>query len=157
MRDAGAGIGYMKNKSILIVDDEPHIGAVIAGKLRQAGARATTAHDGCEALRLCREHGYDLIIADLCMPRMDGAALVEALARDAATADVPVLILTGLGHTMEHSRLARSNVAGIMAKPFSPRDLVERVRHALAGTPTGVKPPSKSGVGREAVPRRSVA
>jgi two-component system phosphate regulon response regulator PhoB len=119
----------MNPQTVLIVDDEPAIAAVVALKLQGAGFATVMAHDGHEALRLAADRRFDLIIADVGMP--GGQGLPQALAADERTGALPVLLLTGMGHMIDPALRGSPNVRGVLAKPFSPRELLARVRTML--------------------------
>lgn len=127
---------------VLVADDEHHIRAVVAAKLRGAGLEVLEARDGLEALALAEERGPDVVVTDLQMPGMSGEELVAALAARPATAKTPVIMLTARGFLVERDRPQLANIKGMMSKPFSARDLLARVQAILAGeavndSPTG--------------------
>lgn len=118
--------------TILIVDDEPHIAAVVALKLEDAGYRTRVCSDGREALRLAQSELFDAVVSDLNMPKFGGADLCRALAASTATAGLPVLLVTGLAHAPSELSWAHPNVRGVIAKPFSPREMLVRLEAMLA-------------------------
>ncbi|GAB5534293.1 MAG: hypothetical protein Rubg2KO_05420 [Rubricoccaceae bacterium] len=97
---------------VLVADDDQEMRAYIRHVLRNA-ARVTEAADGTEALDLARQSAPDLVIADVRMPGLDGPALCSALHDDAATATVPVLLVSGEAH---HTSACAS---AFLAKPFN--------------------------------------
>ena len=119
---------------ILIVDDEPRIRELIHEHLQYAGYICEEAGDGSAALAQLSGGGFDLVILDLMMPFMDGmTCLREMRARHINT---PVIILTARGE--EYDKLAglESGADDYVVKPFSPRELVARVRAVLNRTMT---------------------
>ena len=117
---------------ILIVDDEPRIRELIREHLQYAGYVCEEAGDGSAALSLLSGGGYDLVILDVMMPFMDGmTCLREMRTRHINT---PVIILTARGE--EYDKLAglEGGADDYVVKPFSPRELVARVRAVLART-----------------------
>ena len=115
---------------ILIVDDEPRIRELIREHLQYAGYVCEEAGDGSAALSLLSGGGYDLVILDLMMPFMDGmTCLREMRTRHINT---PVIILTARGE--EYDKLAglEGGADDYVVKPFSPRELMARVRAVLA-------------------------
>lgn len=118
---------------ILVVDDESHIRQVLTLKLRNAEFEVEAAEDGEDALARIAGWKPDLVITDLQMPYLDGAALIERLAVDPATADIPVLLLTARGYGLDTSRLAETGLRDMVAKPFSPRQVLDKVREILSG------------------------
>ena len=118
---------------ILIVDDEPRIRELIREHLQYAGYVCEEAGDGSAALSLLSGGGYDLVILDVMMPFMDGmTCLREMRTRHINT---PVIILTARGE--EYDKLAglEGGADDYVVKPFSPRELVARVRAARSNRP----------------------
>lgn len=137
------------NHLILVVDDEAHILQVLSLKLRNAGYDVTTAVDGEEALEYaCRrgDQAPDLIITDFQMPYMTGLELCKALAANAETASIPVLMLTARGHALDPEDLALGNIKDVLSKPFSPRAIVEQVQRLLGSVAGSVVPQIRSEV-----------
>ena len=117
---------------ILIVDDEPRIRELIREHLQYAGYVCEEAGDGSAALSLLSGGGFDLVILDVMMPFMDGmTCLREMRARHINT---PVIILTARGE--EYDKLAglEGGADDYVVKPFSPRELVARVKAVLNRT-----------------------
>jgi two-component system phosphate regulon response regulator PhoB len=119
------------NRKIVVADDEAHILHIVSMKLRNAGFEVFTAEDGEEALDLCRAEGPDLLITDFQMPYMTGLELCQALHGDAETASIPALMLTARGFDIEPSEMQGAGIREVLAKPFSPRELLQRVEHVL--------------------------
>ncbi|MGD0899136.1 MAG: response regulator [Thermoguttaceae bacterium] len=120
------------SKSILLCDDEVYIVRAAEIKFRHAGYDVRTAGDGEEAWAAIRAARPDVVVTDCQMPRLDGLGLVRRIREDPATADLPVLMLTGKGFELDREELAaRWNVLEVVAKPFSPRDLLARVEAIL--------------------------
>jgi two-component system, OmpR family, alkaline phosphatase synthesis response regulator PhoP len=121
---------------ILLVDDETHIVNVLSVKLRSAGLCVTCVMDGHEAIRAALENPPDLIITDYMMPKMDGRTLCEALIRFKQTSNVPVIMLTGRSQGMGNSLCEEcENIKAVLAKPFSPRGLLDKVNELLNISP----------------------
>ena len=121
-------------KKILVVDDDAEVVELLAFNLKKAGYAIGTAFNGVDALKKARTILPDLILLDLMLPELDGFAVCEILRRDAATASIPIIMLTAL--TTELGRLAGldSGANDYVSKPFSPRLLLARIEKALAGT-----------------------
>ena len=119
---------------ILMVDDESHILHVLSMKLRTTGYDVITAEDGEEGLLLAMQHRPDLVITDYQMPYMTGLQLCQELAQRESTRDIIVLMLTARGPQWGSQCLTQPNLAGVITKPFSPREVVGRVRE-LVGRP----------------------
>ena len=116
---------------ILVVDDEAHIRHVLSLKLRNAGYEVSTAPDGEEAFEMATQEPPDLVITDFQMPYMTGLELCHALAKHAATAHLPVLILTARGYALDEEDLAIGNIKNVLSKPFSPRAVLQVVQEVL--------------------------
>lgn len=121
----------MKKKTVLVVDDEAHITHVVSLKLRKAGYVVLTAADGEEGYEAACQSRPDLIITDLQMPYMTGRELCEKLCGNPQTASIPVLVLTARGYALSNDDLERLNIRGMLSKPFSPREILEKTREAL--------------------------
>ena len=120
-------------KRVLLCDDEIHILRAAEFKIKRAGYSVRTAGDGEEAWQLVQDQVPDLLITDCQMPRLDGLGLVRRLREDHRTADVPVFMLTAKGYELSHENLAAElGVIDVIAKPFSPRELLKRVDAVLA-------------------------
>ncbi|MBM3877178.1 MAG: response regulator transcription factor [Verrucomicrobia bacterium] len=116
---------------VLVVDDEPDAVELIEFNLKAAGFDVTTACDGAAALRQARACTPDMVVLDVMLPQVDGLEVCKQLRRDAATADVPILMLTA--KTAEIDRLLGLELGAddYVTKPFSPRELVLRVKGLL--------------------------
>ncbi|MBN1955073.1 MAG: response regulator transcription factor [Anaerolineae bacterium] len=122
----------MPEQTILIVEDEPHIVEVVRDYLKQAGYRVLVAGDGPAALGLVRRERPDLVVLDLMLPGgMDGLEICRRLRQDPALADTPILMLTA--RTEETDRIVGLELGAddYVTKPFSPREVVARVRAVL--------------------------
>jgi DNA-binding response OmpR family regulator len=116
------------SKTILVVDDEERLRALVRTYLTQEGFRVLAAGDGREALRLARQEKPDLVILDVMMPEMDGYEFLRAFRRDQ---NAPVIMLTA---KVEESDTVVGRELGAddyVTKPFSPRVLMARVRAVL--------------------------
>jgi two-component system response regulator ResD len=117
---------------ILIVDDEPRIRELIREHLEHAGFACEEATDGSAALAMLVENSVDLVILDIMMPFVDGITCLKEMRR--RKIDTPVIMLTARGE--EYDKLAglESGADDYVVKPFSPRELVARVKAVLART-----------------------
>lgn len=113
---------------ILVVDDEPHIRDVIAFALERAGMVVTSARDGGEALIAWRRYAPDLIVLDIGMPERDGLDVCRTIRK---TSEVPILFLSARDEEVD--RIIGLEIGGddYVTKPFSPRELVARVKTIL--------------------------
>src|SRR5262245_17640608 len=115
-------------KTVLVVEDERQIAQIARDYLQHAGFAVITTGDGFEALALARDRGPDLVVLDLGLPRLDGMEVARRLRRET---DVPIIMLTARAE--ESDRLSGLEVGAddYIIKPFSPRELVARVRAVL--------------------------
>jgi two-component system phosphate regulon response regulator PhoB len=119
---------------ILVVDDEPDIIALVAYHLARSGYRVSTASTGTEALQAAREEQPSLVILDLMLPELSGFQVLERLRAEAAFADVPVLMLTARRDEPDRVQGLSLGADDYLVKPFSPQELVLRVRNILRRT-----------------------
>ena len=118
-------------KKILVADDEAHILHIVSMKLRNAGFEVLTAVDGEEALELCRAERPDLLITDYQMPYLTGLELCIELREDDATRGIPALMLTARGFDIESDEMGQAGIQAVLAKPFSPREVLAKVNELL--------------------------
>ncbi len=126
----------MKTK-ILVVDDEPDALEVLGFKLREAGYTPVFAKDGTRALAIARDERPDLIVLDLMLPEVDGLEVCKILRRDPSTASIPVIMLTARASEMDRVLGLELGADDYVTKPFSPRELVIRIRKQLTRAHTG--------------------
>jgi len=120
----------MKQK-ILIVDDEPDVVQLIDYNLKAAGYDVVTAADGTEALDKARTASPNLIILDLMLPEVDGLDVCKVLRRDRSTAGIPIVMLTAKATETDRVLGLELGADDYVTKPFSPRELVLRVKRLL--------------------------
>jgi two-component system alkaline phosphatase synthesis response regulator PhoP len=118
-------------KTILVVDDEPKIVELARDYLEHAGFAVVSASDGPEALARARGDQPDLIVLDLGLPRVDGLDVARALRRDS---NVPIVILSGRSDESDKLVGLELGADDYVTKPFSPKELVARVRAVLRRT-----------------------
>ena len=128
--------GAEPGDGILVVDDEPDIIALVAYHLARSGYRVSTASSGPEALQAAREEQPALIILDLMLPELSGFEVLERLRADRALADTPVLMLTARREEPDRVQGLSLGADDYLVKPFSPQELVLRVRNILRRTRT---------------------
>jgi CheY-like chemotaxis protein len=129
-----------QQKTILVADDESHILHVVSLKLRNAGYRVVTAHDGQEALEAAQQERPHLLITDYHMPQLSGLELCRRLKQDASLPRIPVIMLTARGYHLEPQDTEQSGILRMLSKPFSPRQLLVTVNEVLEGTGAGAVP-----------------
>ena len=116
---------------ILVVDDEPDIIALVAYHLARSGYRVSTAATGTEALQAARDEQPALVVLDLMLPELSGFEVLERLRADRALADTPVLMLTARRDEPDRVQGLSLGADDYLVKPFSPQELVLRVRNIL--------------------------
>lgn len=121
----------LKDKLILVVDDEPRIVRLVRMNLEAEGARVIDASNGLEALKQVREELPNAVILDVMMPDLDG---FETLKMIRETSDVPVIMLTVRAEEDERVRGLELGADDYIGKPFSPRELVSRLKAVLRRT-----------------------
>ena len=121
----------MKPK-ILIVDDESDALEILGFKLREAGFNPIFAKDGTRAIAAARDEKPDLMVLDLMLPEVDGLEVCKILRRDANTAKMPIIMLTARAAEMDRVVGLELGADDYVTKPFSPRELVLRIRKLLA-------------------------
>ena len=119
---------------ILIVEDDADIAALIAHYLERAGHGSEVVPDGARALAAARETLPDLVILDLMLPGLNGLEICRALRLDSRTALLPILMLTARGEESERILGLDSGADDYVVKPFSPQELMARVRALLRRT-----------------------
>jgi DNA-binding response OmpR family regulator len=121
---------------ILVVDDEPDIVELLEFNLKAEGYEVIIARTGLEALDRARTALPDLIVLDLMLPELDGMAVSEILHRLPSTALIPVIMLTAWKTELSRMIGIATGADDYITKPFSPRDLVARVKNALRANET---------------------
>jgi two-component system phosphate regulon response regulator PhoB len=119
---------------ILVVDDEPDIIALVAYHLARSGYRVSTASTGTEALQAAREEQPALVVLDLMLPELSGFQVLERLRADRAFSEIPVLMLTARRDEPDRVQGLSLGADDYLVKPFSPQELVLRVRNILRRT-----------------------
>ena len=127
------------SKTILVVDDEPRIVELARDYLEHAGFAVLTAADGPSALATARTRQPDLVVLDLGLPGLDGLDVTRQLRTGERTATVPIVMLTARDDELDKLLGLELGADDYLTKPFSPRELVARVRAVLrrADRPVG--------------------
>ena len=120
--------GDFVDARILIADDESNIRDVISFALEKAGYECSQAEDGQEAIELFRQHPFDLVILDVRMPKMDGLETCRQIRKEC---DVPIIFLSSLDDEIDRVVGLEIGADDYMTKPFSPRELIARIRARL--------------------------
>jgi DNA-binding response OmpR family regulator len=116
------------SKTVLVVDDEERLTSLVKTYLEQAGFRAVTARNGREALFLARQEKPDLIVLDVMMPEMDG---LEFMRQHRKERETPIIMLTARIEDTDKLLGLELGADDYVTKPFSPRELIARVRAVL--------------------------
>ena len=119
-------------KKVLLVDDEPSIVTLLAFNLEKDGYEVTTATDGAEGYRLAISYPFDFIILDLMLPSMDGMDICKRLRQEKF--DTPIMILTAKDDELEKIIGLELGADDYMTKPFSPREVLARMKAILRRT-----------------------
>jgi len=119
-------------QKILVVDDEPEAVELVEFNLKQAGYEVVSAADGTEGLKKTRSLLPSLIVLDLMLTEMDGLEVCKMLRRDPATAAIPIVMLTAKAAEIDRVLGLELGADDYLTKPFSPRELVLRIKKLLA-------------------------
>jgi two-component system alkaline phosphatase synthesis response regulator PhoP len=123
--------GARAPSSVLIVDDEPAIVEILSRYLRDEGFQVHIAHDGDEALRVVARERPDLVLLDLSLPTMSGVEVFRAIRADS---DMPVIMVTSRVNEIDRVVGLELGADDYIGKPFSPREVVARVKTVLRRT-----------------------
>ncbi len=118
-------------RKILVVEDESDVADLLTLNLRKVGFRVSTAADGASGLQKAREGRPDFIILDLMLPKMSGVEVCKILKSDTATSHIPILMLTAKAEEIDRIVGLEFGADDYVTKPFSPREIVLRIRAIL--------------------------
>jgi phosphate regulon transcriptional regulator PhoB len=121
----------MGRRQMLVVDDEPDIVELVAYNLKKEGFDVSSAADGEEALSVIRRGNFDFLILDLMLPGIQGMELCRVLRNDPKTAHIPIIMLTARGEEVDRILGLETGADDYMTKPFSPRELIARVKAVM--------------------------
>jgi DNA-binding response OmpR family regulator len=119
--------------SILVAEDERNLVEALSFLMQRAGYDVHVARDGPATVEMARRLGPDLVLLDVMLPGLDGFAVVEALNREPGGKRPRIVMLTAKGHEKDRRKAELLGVDDYVTKPFSNRDVVERVRSLLSG------------------------
>ena len=130
------------SKRVILCDDEAHILRALEFKFKRGGYDVQCTFDGEEAWEAICEKKPDFVITDCQMPQLDGLGLVRRIRENAETRSLPVIMLTAKGYELaERLEQFDYGILSVVAKPFSPRDLFDRVEQVLnAGADAAAAP-----------------
>ena len=122
----------MPAPTVLVVEDDPVILRLLEVNFELEGFGVVLAHDGAEGIDAARSEKPDIIVSDIMMPKVSGIELVLALKADAATADIPIILLSAKAQTTDLKYGMDAGADDYVTKPFEPLDLVDRVNALLS-------------------------
>ncbi len=132
----------MSTQTVLIVEDEKDIRELLAFNCRREGFFVIEADNGYQAAALAAEKEPDVILLDLMLPGMDGLSVCKILQRSAATAAIPVIMLTAKGEEIDRIVGLEVGASDYVVKPFSTREVMLRIKSVLKRTAPGPGPNS---------------
>jgi DNA-binding response OmpR family regulator len=121
------------SKTVLIADDEQNILISLEYLMKREGYRVVTAHDGREALEVIRSENPDLVLLDVMMPHKTGFDVCQEVRADASLQDLLIIMLTAKGRDTDVVKGKALGANDYVIKPFSTRELVQKVHDMLAG------------------------
>lgn len=131
------GLSLMDQKNIIVIDDEPDLSELVSYNLKKEGFKVSIAPDGEEGLEKIRKGSFDLLILDLMLPGMQGIEVCRMIRSNPKTESLPIIMLTAKSDTSEKVKGLETGADDYMTKPFSPGELVARVRALLRRTAKG--------------------
>jgi len=138
--DARHNVGWMGKSTILVIDDEADLVELVEYNLHREGYEVVCASDGKAGLQSARHHLPDLIVLDIMMPNIDGLEVCRALRADDRCGDVPIIMLTAKAAEADRIVGLELGADDYVTKPFSPRELVARVKAVLRRTTSSPEP-----------------
>ncbi len=136
----------MEGRKVLVVEDEKDINELIAYNLKKGGFLSESAYGGWEGLEKARKGKFDIIILDLMLPGLDGFEVCRAIKSDSNLSAIPIIMLTARSEEMDRVLGLELGADDYVVKPFSPRELVARVKAVLRRTGPKRAEPAPSAV-----------
>jgi phosphate regulon transcriptional regulator PhoB len=124
----------VKTKPVLVVDDEADIAELVSYNLKKEGFSVDTASDGETALLKLKKSSYSLVVLDLMLPGLQGVELCRIIRKDPNISSLPIIMLTAKGEEVDRILGLEIGADDYITKPFSPRELVARIRAVLRRT-----------------------
>ncbi|MGB9603899.1 MAG: response regulator [Verrucomicrobiia bacterium] len=131
----------MNKYKVLVIDDEPDVLELIEYNLTAAGFIVIKASEGNDAIKKARDQAPDLIVLDIMLPGIDGFEICKILKRDKSTAAIPIIMLTAKAEEVDRIVGLELGADDYITKPFSPRELVLRIKTLLKRVKGGAEPP----------------
>lgn len=119
-------------QSVLVAEDERNLVEALSFLMRRAGYEVNVTHDGPSTVEVARRIKPDLVLLDIMLPGFDGFEVVSAIRQEAGEKQPRIIMLTAKGHEKDRRKAVGLGVDDYVTKPFSNRDVVERVRALLA-------------------------
>ena len=126
----------MSRNKIVVIEDEPDIVEVLSYNLKREGYNVSSTLRGDEGLNLVRNQSPNLVILDLMLPGMDGLSICQQLKSDSLVRDIPIIIISAKGEESDVVIGLEMGADDYLTKPFSPRELIARVKAVLRRGPT---------------------
>ena len=121
----------MADSTVLVVDDDPVILKLLEVNFEMEGFTVLVARDGQEGIDVARREQPDLVVSDIMMPKKSGLELVVELKGDAATREIPIILLSAKAQNADVRSGLDAGADDYVTKPFEPLDLVDRVNRLL--------------------------
>lgn len=121
----------MSKPTILVVDDESHIIELVRFNLEKEGYNVISAQDGLKACKMAAEYKPDLIVLDVMLPEMDGFEVCRLIQKDSQMSEIPIIMLTARSEEIDKVLGLEIGADDYITKPFSPRELIARVKARL--------------------------
>jgi two-component system phosphate regulon response regulator PhoB len=134
-------------QTVLVVEDERDIADLVRYHVEKAGMRCVHAADGGSAIRLARAEAPDVVVLDLMLPGLDGLEVCRQLRREPGTRRLPIIMLTARGEEVDRVVGLELGADDYVVKPFSPRELVARIRAVLRRAETPERKPAGHATG----------
>lgn len=119
------------SRTVLIADDEIFMLRLLDATFRKGGYQVAQVRDGAEAVAAAASLKPDLVVMDIMMPGLDGLSAVRRLKGDAATRNIPVIVLSSKGHALTKVEAEQAGAALFLTKPFSPSQLLAETQRLL--------------------------
>ena len=119
------------SKTVLIIDDIPHIRRLLSRMLSASGYQTLLAEDGAQGLEMVREHKPDIVTCDVSMPIVNGHQFLLSLRQDPTVSHIPVIMVTALGEEAEGMELTNHGADGYITKPFSSSLFIKLIEEVI--------------------------
>ncbi len=126
----------METKKILVASDESGVVQIISAKLRNNGFEVVTANNGDEAFILCCQQKPEFVIADYQLPNISGVELAHDIRKKSGLTEISFILLTTKETELDEKQMDKAGITCCLSKPFSPKEILNRIENILAGAPT---------------------